>query len=113
MNIQIYALKKNFDVQKAERYFKERSIKFQSIDLSKKPMGARELDSVCRAVGGVDELIDRDNKAYAGSILRYTNGEDEKKEQLLANIKLMRTPVVRNGQKATVGYNPEVWDTWE
>ena len=81
MNIQIYALKKNFDVQKAERYFKERSIKFQSIDLSKKPMGARELDSVCRAVGGVDELIDRDNKAYAGSILRYTNGEDKKKEQ--------------------------------
>ena len=60
----------------------------------------------------MDELIDRDNKAYAGSILRYTNGEDKKKEQLLANIKLMRTPVVRNGQKATVGYNPEVWDTW-
>ena len=108
MNIQIYALKKNFDVQKAERYFKERSIKFQSIDLSKKPMGARELDSVCRAVGGVDELIDRDNKAYAG-----TTGEDKNKEQLLANIKLRRTPVVRNGQKATVGYKPEVWDTWE
>lgn len=113
MNIQIYAMKKNFDVQKAERYFKERSIKFQSIDLSKKPLGARELDAICRALGGVDELIDKDNKLYPESILKYTNGEEKKREQLLMNIKLMRTPIVRNGAKATVGFHPEIWDLWE
>ena len=113
MNIQIYALKKNFDVQKAERYFKERRIKYQLVDLGKKPLGARELDAICAALGGVDALIDTDNKQYAGSILRYTNGDGHKKEVLLENMALMRTPIVRNGRQATVGYKPEVWDTWE
>ncbi len=112
MNIQIYALKKNFDVQKAERYFKERGIKYQLCDLGKKPLGARELDAICQAVG-MDELIDKQSKLYAGSILRYTSGAERQKEELLKDPRLMRTPVVRNGRQATVGYRPEVWGTWE
>ncbi|MGI6184625.1 MAG: arsenate reductase family protein [Candidatus Fimadaptatus sp.] len=112
MNIQIYALKKNFDVQKAERYFKERRIKYQLVDLAKHPLGAREMDAICRAVG-VDELIDKDSKLYPGSMLRYTSGADRQKAVLLDDLRLMRTPIVRNGTKATVGYHPEIWDTWE
>ena len=112
MNIQIYALKKNFDVQKAERYFKERGIKYQLVDLDKKPLGARELDAICQAVG-IGELIDTDSKLYPGSILRYTSGAEKQKEVLLSDLRLMRTPVVRNGRKATVGFRPDVWATWE
>lgn len=112
MNIQIYALKKNFDIQKAERYFKERRIKYQLIDLGKKSMGMRELDAICRAVG-IDNLIDKDSKLYPESILKYTHGESKQKEQLLLDMRLMRTPIVRNGALATVGYHPEVWDTWQ
>ena len=112
MNIQIYALKKNFDVKKAERYFKERGIKYQLVDLGKKPLGARELDAICQAVG-IGELIDTDSKLYPGSILRYTSGAEKQKEVLLSDLRLMRTPVVRNGRKATVGFRPDVWATWE
>ena len=93
MNIQIFGKAKCFDTKKAERYFKERRIKFQSIDLKKYGMSGKEFDSVLRAVGGIDNLIDWDSKA--------------------PDITLMKTPVVRNGKQATVGYCPEVWATWE
>lgn len=58
MNIQIFGKSKCFDTKKAERYFKERGIKFQSIDLIRFGMSGKEFDSVVRAVGGVDNLID-------------------------------------------------------
>lgn len=112
MNIQIYALKRNFDVQKAERYFKERGIKYQYVDLGRKPLSVRELDAISAAVG-VDALIDTQSKLYAGSLLRYTNGDAHKKEQLLSDMRLLRAPIVRNGRQATVGYQPETWAGWE
>ena len=112
MNIQIYALKRNFDVQKAERYFKERGISYQYVDLGRKPLSARELDAISAAVG-LDELIDTAGKLYAGSLLRYTNGLEHKKEQLLGDMRLLRTPIVRNGRLATVGFKPEIWAGWK
>ena len=57
MNIQIFGTKKSFDTKKAQRYFKERRVKFQFIDLKEKGMSKGELESVARAVGGIDACL--------------------------------------------------------
>ena len=111
MNIQIYGKSKCFDTKKAERWFKERGIKFQSIDLPRYGMSAGELQNVLRAVGGVEGLLDP--KAKDAALVRYLARDEDKVEKLLENPALMRTPVVRNGKQATVGYCPEVWQKWE
>ena len=111
MNIQIFGKSKCFDTKKAERYFKERKIKFQSIDLLQKGMSKGELTSVLAAVGGIDGLADSTSPDYP--LLKYLAYDADKLEKLLENPKLIKTPVVRNGRQATVGYQPEVWQTWE
>jgi arsenate reductase-like glutaredoxin family protein len=111
MNIQIFGKSKCFDTKKAERYFRERNIKFQSIDLIKFGMSRGELGSVKQAVGGIEKLIDE--KARDSAILKYLAYEADKEEKLLEDPALLKTPIVRNGKKATVGYCPDVWKTWE
>ena len=111
MNIQIFGKAKCFDTKKAQRYFKERGIKFQMIDLTVKGMSKGELASVKTAVGGLEPLINE--KSPDAALIKYLAYEQDKEEKLLENPKLMKTPVVRNGKKATVGYQPEVWKQWE
>ena len=111
MNIQIFGTKKCQDTRKAERYFKERAIKFQFINLAEKGMSKGELNSVKAAVGGLEALIDRDGKQYRKGNLHYLVHNIE--EELLNDPLLLKTPIVRDGAKATVGYRPEVWKTWE
>ena len=113
MNIQIFGKSKCFDTKKAERYFKERRIKFQSIDLKKYGMSPKEFDSVLRAVGGIDNLIDWDSKAEAVTLMRYMEDKAAIEDKVFDDPMLMKTPVVRNGKQATVGYCPEVWAKWE
>ena len=113
MNIQIFGKSKCFDTKKAERYFKERRIKYQSIDLVKYGMSGKEFDSVLRAVGGIDQLIDWNSKDPEVLILKYTEDKVSKEDKVFENVRLMRTPVVRNGKEATVGYCPEIWETWK
>ncbi len=110
MNIQIFGRSKCFDTKKAERYFKERRIKYQYIDLDKYPMSRGEFQSVKNAVG-LAALINE--KAKGVELLTYLAYDADKEEKLLEEQKLIRTPVVRNGKKATVGYAPEVWKDWE
>ena len=110
MNIQIFGKSKCFDTKKAERYFKERRVKFQSIDLGKTGISPGELKSVKNAVG-LDALIDDANPDAA--LLRYLAYEEDKLEKLLENPRLLKTPIVRNGKQATVGYQPDVWKGWE
>jgi arsenate reductase-like glutaredoxin family protein len=112
MNIQIFGKSKCFDTKKAERYFKERRIKFQSIDLVKYGLSGGEFDSVLRAVGGIDNLIDWDSKSPDIDLLKYLAGTRAKEDKVFDEPKLMKTPIVRNGKQATVGYCPEVWETW-
>ena len=111
MNIQIFGTNKSFDTKKAQRWFKERGIKFQMIDLVQKGMSKGELDSVLKAVGGLDNLLDQKSKSYAS--LAYLAYDEDKKEKLLEDGTLMKTPIVRNGRQATVGYQPDVWEQWE
>ncbi len=113
MNIQIFGKNKCFDTKKAERYFKERRIKFQSIDLKRYGMSPKEFDSVLRAVGGIDNLIDWDSKSEAVTLMKYMDDKRAKEDKVFDDPVLMKTPVVRNGKAATVGYCPDIWATWE
>ena len=113
MNIQIFGTKKSFDTKKAQRYFKERRIKVQFIDLKEKEMSKGELQSVIRAVGGIDAVIDPNAKDQDTVALITYLAESQKFDKLLENQQVLREPIVRNGQKATVGYCPDVWKTWE
>ena len=113
MNIQIFGVKKSFDTKKAERYFKERRIKFQFIDLKEKPMSRGEFDSVLRAVGGIDALIDATAKDEDLLALVQYLGAEAKVDKVFENQHIIKMPVVRNGKKATVGYAPDVWKSWE
>ncbi|MGN1001984.1 MAG: arsenate reductase family protein [Oscillospiraceae bacterium] len=110
MNIQIFGKSKCFDTKKAERYFKERRIKYQYIDLGKYGMSRRELESVKAAVG-LEALIDEKDRDYP--LIQYLAGSEAKLEKLFEEPWLIKTPVVRNGRQATVGYCPDVWKTWE
>lgn len=112
MNIQIFGTSKNFDVKKAQRYFSERRIKVQYIDISEKPLSRGEWNSV-RAAVGIEALIDergRDSELIA--LLRYLT-DDAREEKIFENQHLLRLPIVRNGKAATVGYAPKIWKTWE
>ncbi len=113
MNIQIFGSGKCFDSKKAERYFKERRIKYQYIDLNRFGMSPKEFDSVLRAVGGVDALIDWDKKHDDITLMRYMDDTRSKEDKIYDNPALMKTPVVRNGKQATVGYCPDIWGSWE
>ena len=112
MNIQIFGKSKCFDTKKAERYFKERKIKYQMIDMKEKGISKGELTSVISAVG-INEVIDTDSKKYEKSDLRNVRSSEVKAEMLLKDQSLIRLPIVRNGKKATVGYKPEIWKDWE
>lgn len=110
MNIQIFAKAKCFDSKKAERWFKERGIKYQLVDLVRYGMSGGEFAAVSRAVGGFEALIDP--KSKDAKSLSYLAYDADKAARLLEDPRLLRTPIVRNGRQATVGYCPEVWQTW-
>ena len=111
MNIQIFGKSKCFDTKKAERWFKERRIKYQYIDLDTKGLSAGEYRSV-RAAVGYDALVDRDSPDYRELGIDYLLPQAAE-EKLLENPRLFRAPIVRNGRQATVGFCPDVWKTWE
>ena len=110
MNIQIFGKSKCFDMKKAERWFKERRIKYQSVDLLRYGMSRGELTSVKNAVG-LEDLIDE--KHPDAALLRYLARADDKLERILEDPPLLKTPVVRNGKQATAGYCPDVWKDWQ
>lgn len=113
MNIQIFGTNKCFDTKKAMRYFKERGIKYQFIDMKEKGMSKGEYTSVKQAVGGIEKLIDENCKDKDTlALIKYISDED-KDEKILENQKVLKTPIVRNGKQATVGYKPEIWKEWK
>ncbi len=109
--IQIYFLKKNFDAQKAERWFRERRTPVQMIDLTRAKLGAKELESV-RARVGLTALIDTESLAWKECPARFSAGEAAVFDALLADPRRIRLPIVRNGKLATVGYAPDEWAAW-
>ena len=113
MNIQIFGTKKSADTRKAERFFKERGIKYQFIDLKEKSLSKGEFASVKQAVGGLYKLIDENSKDKDTlALIKYIADED-KEEKILENQQILVQPIVRNGKKATVGYQPDIWKSWD
>ena len=112
MNIQIYGRSKCYDTRKAERYFKERNIKFQSIDIDRFGLSKGELANV-KAATGIDDLLDVGGKEYERLNLKYIRTGETKEEMLLNNSRLYVSPIVRNGKQATIGYKPDVWKDWK
>ena len=110
MSLQIYC-GKNFDTQKAERFFKERRIPYQRIDTLKYGIGRRELETIAAATG-LDALCDKESKAFRESVIAYTQSRETILAGLMEKPQLLRLPIVRNGKKATVGVCPDVWEKW-
>lgn len=113
MNIQIFGTKKCNDTKKAERFFKDRGIKYQFIDMKEKGLSKGEFQSVCNAVGGYEKLIDSDCKDKDLLALITYIAEEDKAEKILENQSIIKLPVVRNGKQATIGYQPEIWKGWK
>ena len=129
MNIQIFGTKKCNDTKKAERFFKERGIKYQFIDMKEKGMSKGEFTSVAQANGGLENMINWEGRTKSGglrscadrsgaetdqdilALIKYTADED-KLEKVLENPQVIKTPVVRNGKQSTLGYQPDVWKGW-
>lgn len=112
MNIQIFGTKKSNDTKKAERYFKERNIKYQFIDMKEKGMSKGEFTAVAQNNGGIENMLDPDCKDKdALALIKYIADED-KLEKILENQQVIKTPIVRNGKQSTVGYMPDVWKSW-
>ena len=113
MNIQIFGTKKCNETKKAERFFKERNIKFQFIDLTEKGMSKGEMTAVAQANGGIENLINQNAKDKDTLALIGYLGEEDRFAKLLENQQILKTPIVRNGKQSTIGYQPDVWKKWE
>ena len=113
MNIQIFGTKKSSDTRKAERFFKERGIKFQSVDMKEKGLSKGEFTSVMQAVGGLDAMIDQECKDKDLLALIKYIVEEDRMQKVLENQSVLKLPIVRNGRQATVGYMPDVWKNWQ
>ncbi len=111
MNIQIYALKKNFDTQKAERFFKERRVPYQLLDLKKHKLGQRELALFARRLGA-ENLLDRKNPEVLSHPAAYNGDPDYILETLAEYPRFLRTPIVHNGEKVTLGADEKTWEEW-
>lgn len=109
--IQIYFIKRNFDTQKAERWFKERRAKVQMVDLTRARIGRRELETIARQVG-LQALIDTEGTAWKECPARYAAGEAAILDALAEDARRLRLPIVREGRRATVGYAPDTWAQW-
>ena len=107
MNIQIFGTNKSFDTKKAQRWFKERGIKFQMVDMKEKGLSRGEFDN------GWANLVDENAKDKDTLALLRWLDESQQADKLFENQQLLRQPIVRNGKKATVGYCPDVWEKWE
>ena len=113
MNIQIFGTKKCNDTKKAERYFKERGIKYQFVDMKEKGMSKGEFTSVAEKNGGVDNMLNTDAKDKDALALIKNIADEDKLTTILSNQQVIKTPIVRNGKQSTLGYQPEVWKAWE
>jgi arsenate reductase-like glutaredoxin family protein len=111
--VQIFGTKKCPDTRRAERFFKERGVPFQAVDLARKGMSPGELRAVAGRVGGMDKLIDREGKRYVDKGLKFAAPTGPRIERLLAEDPLLlRTPIVRCSAGASVGLASDAWDAW-
>ena len=76
-------------------------------------MSGKEFDSVLRAVGGIDNLIDWESKSPEVTLMKYMDDKRAKEDKVFDMPELMKAPVVCNGKEAPVGFRPDIWETWK
>ncbi len=111
MNIQIFGRRDCQDTRKAERWFKERRIPFQFVDLKVKGLAPREFETIAAAVG-LANLADTTSKRFLEKGLAAAPPA-RVRAALVEDSLLLKTPMVRNGRDATLGMRPEIWSVWE
>ncbi len=111
--IQIFGTKKCNDTKKAQRFFKERGVRFQFVDMNEKGLSKGEFTSVANANGGIENIINHDSKDKDTLALIKYIAEEDKLEKILENQQIIKTPIVRNGKLSTIGYQPDIWKTWD
>ena len=112
MNIQIFGINKDFETKKAQRFFKERGIKFQFVDMKEKGLSKGEFRSVAQVNGGLENMLDSNCKDQDTLTLIQYLAEEDKLEKILENQQVLKLPIVRNGKQSTLGYQPDIWKTW-
>ncbi|MDD3412331.1 MAG: ArsC family transcriptional regulator [Eubacteriales bacterium] len=112
MNIQIYVGKKNPDCLKAERFFKERRIPYQLMELKKHKPGPRELAIFVKAAGSAARLVDRSSAKALEKPVAHMTTEILIINELALDPSALVSPIVRNGNEATIGADEEVWKRW-
>jgi arsenate reductase (glutaredoxin) len=112
MNVQIFGTNKSQDTKKALRFFKERGVKPQFVDLQEHYMAEGEIARFVQKFG-VKSLIDVRGKSYKDAGLEHTLIPDEQMiQKLIDEPKLMIQPLVRSGHIFTVGWDEKVWRVW-
>jgi arsenate reductase-like glutaredoxin family protein len=109
MNVIVYYMKKDFDTQKVLRFFKERRVKVQEIDATRAPLTVNMLKNIQRAAG---DVVNRDSAAFRESPARYSDSEERLLESAAQNNRMLRFPIVRNGNQAVIGFKPDVFEKW-
>ena len=112
MNIQIYVNKKNPDVLKAERFFKERRVLYQLVDLKKYKLGERELQLFARAAGSASALVDRAGMKALERPVAHMTTDSLIVSELMNDPSALVSPIVRNGSAVTVGVDEVAWNRW-
>ena len=105
MNIQIYWHKKNFETQKAERFFKERRITCQSLDLKKHKLGRREAEILLR--GDARKALDLEDVNVKSHPVAYTTNTETIIGYVLENPRFLISPLIRSGSAVIIGYDEE------
>ena len=109
MIIQIFGTNKCKETQKAVRFFKERKMTPHLVDLNEKALSKGELENISRAVG-MENMLDKNSKEFKRLQLEFKIYDLE--EKILEYPLLLKTPIVRNGKKSTLGYEPDIWKKW-
>lgn len=107
--LQLFGRKKDRETQRAERWLKERRIEFSFVDLDQKALSPGELDSIARATGGHDALVDTTGAEYKSG--GWAHRDFDPREELLEHPGLVRTPILRRAPQALVGFNEAAWKT--
>ncbi len=111
-DIQVFGLDNSRDTRAAQRFFRERRIAVSYVDLRKRRIAPAELRRFADRLGA-SALLDETSRAYRDAGLGYQRMTDgEIVEHLLADVRLLRVPLVRHGNEVTVGRAEPTWTTW-
>jgi arsenate reductase-like glutaredoxin family protein len=110
--IQVFGLENDQATRAAQRFFKERRTPISFVDLRKRSIAPGELRRFVERLGA-RAILDETSRAFRDGGLGYLRMNDQEiVERLLADVGLLRLPLVRNGNEMTVGRAEPTWRSW-